>query len=286
MGQSRGDVANEQLSVNLSIMHPRLLSTLILIEPVILDGSDDGPNPALLSTIRRDIWKTRTEAETALRKAFATWDRRALESFFRYGLRAVPTAIHDPSLNKHISPESVTLTTSKHQEAWAYAQVNFEPKEAGIDRLLLPDWDPVIELPRLASRPECFITMRNLPYIHPSVLYVFGATSPLSLPASQEQKVRMTGIGVGGNGGVAEAKVEKEVLQGSGHLVVFEKPDEAASVTARWIQRWLEQWLADEKILRDHKSKKSDESMLRMSQLWVDAVKLPLTASRPKITKL
>ena len=120
-------------------MHPRLLSTLILIEPVILDGSDDGPNPALLSTIRRDIWKTRAEAETALRKAFAAWDRRALESFFKYGLRAVPTTIYDTSL-------------------------------------------------------------RN---------------------------------GVGGNGGVAAAKVEKEVLQGCGHLFVFEKPDEAASVTAR-----------------------------------------------------
>lgn len=286
MGQSRGDLANEQLSVNLSIMHPRLLSTLILIEPVILDGNNAGPNPALFSTIRRDIWETRAKAESTLRKAFAAWDQRALESFLQYGLRAVPTAIYDTSLNKHISPESVTLTTSKHQEAWAYAQVNFEPKQAGLDRLLLPDWDPVIELPHLASRPECLITMRNLPYIRPSVLYVFGAKSPLSLPVFQEKKVRMTGIGVGGNGGVAEAKVEKEVLQGSGHLVVFEKPDEAASVTAGWIQRWLEQWLAEEKILCDHKSKKSDDSMLRMSQLWVDTVKLPVNTSRPKVTKL
>ena len=267
-------------------MHPRLLSTLILIEPVILDESNAGPNPAFLSTNRRDIWETRAKAETALRKAFATWDQRALENFFQYGLRAVPTALYNSSLNKHIPPESVTLTTSKHQEAWGYAQINCEPKEAGLDRLLLPDWDPAIELPHLASRPECFITMRNLPHIRPSVLYVFGAKSPLSLPAFQEKKLRTTGVGTGGNGGAAEAKVEKAVLQGLGHLLVFEKPGEAAVVTAGWIERWREQWLVEEKILSGYKSKKSDEGMLRVSRLWVDSVKLRVDAPRPKVTKL
>ena len=267
-------------------MHPRLLSTLILIEPVILDEGSGGPNPALLSTLRRDIWDARAKAEASLRKAFATWDQRALERFLQYGLREVPTALYDTSRSEHISPDSVTLTTSKHQEAWAYAQINFEPKQSGLDRLLLPDWDPMIELPQLAARPECLITMRNLPYIRPSVLYVFGAKSPLSPPKSQEKKVRTTGIGVGGNGGVAEAKVEKAVLQGSGHLVVFEKPVESASITAGWIKKWLEQWITEEKIVREYKSKKSDDGMLRMSPLWVDAVKLPMSASRPKATKL
>ena len=267
-------------------MHPRLLSTLILIEPVILDEGSGGPNPALPSTLRRDIWDARAKAEASLRKAFATWDQRALDRFLEYGLRAVPTALYDTSRTKHIASDAVTLTTSKHQEAWAYAQINFEPKQSGLDRLLLPDWDPVIELPQLAARPECLITMRNLPYIRPSVLYVFGGKSPLSLPKFQDKKVRMTGIGIGGNGGVAEAKVEKAVLQGSGHLVVFEKPDESANVTAGWIKKWLEQWMTEEKIVRDYKSKKSDDGMLRMSRLWVDAVKLPMSASRPKAAKL
>ena len=267
-------------------MHPRLLSTVILIEPVILDEVGGGSNPALLSTIRRDIWDARAKAEASLRKAFATWDQRALEKFLKYGLRDVPTALYDTSRTRHISPDSVTLTTSKHQESWAYAQINFEPKQSGLDRLLLPDWDPMIELPQLAARPECLVTMRNLPCIRPSVLYIFGANSPLSPPKFQEKKVNITGIGVGGNGGVAEAKVEKAVLQGSGHLVVFEKPNESANVTAGWIKKWLEQWTTEEKIVRDYGSKKSDDSMLRMSRLWVDAVKLPVDASRPKVTKL
>ena len=266
-------------------MHPRLLSTIVLMEPVILDDYPGGPNPAFLSTIRRDIWDTRAKAETSLRRAFATWDPRALEKLLQYGLRAVPTALYDPSRHEHLSPSSVTLTTSKHQEAWAYTQVNLEPKDSGLDRLLLPDWDPVIELPHLSSRPECFTTMRNLPYVRPSVLYVFGAKSTLSLPQYQEKKVKMTGIGTGGSGGVAEAKVEKRVFQESGHLVIFEKPDECANVAANWIQRWFDQWLTEEKTLRDYKSK-SDDSMLRVSQAWVDAVKVPGNTPRPKVTKL
>ena len=275
-----------KFSVNLAIIHPRLLSTVVLIEPVILDDIPVGPNPALLSTIRRDIWDTRAKAEAALRRGFATWDPRALDQFLQYGLRAVPTALYDPSRHEHLSPSSVTLTTSNPQEAWAYAQVNLEPKDSGLDRLLLPDWDPVIELPHLSSRPECFITMRNLPYVRPSVLYIFGAKSPLSLPQLQEKKLKTTGIGTGGNGGVAEANVEKSVLQGSGHLVIFEKPDECANVAADWIRRWFDRWSAEEKTLRDYRSKKSDEGMLRMSQAWVDAVKVPVNTPRPKVTKL
>ena len=267
-------------------MHPRLLSTIVLIEPVILDDYPAGPNAALLSTLRRDVWDTRAKAETSLRRAFASWDSRALDKFLQYGLRAVPTALYDPSRHEHLSPSSVTLTTSKHQEAWAYIQVNLEPKDSGLDRLLLPDWDPVIELPNLSSRPECFITMRNLPFVRPSVLYVFGAKSPLSLPKFQEKKLKTTGIGTGGNGGVAEANVEKSVLQESGHLVIFEKPGECANVTADWIQRWFDRWLVEERILREHKSRKSDDGMLRMSRAWVDAVRLPANTPRPKVTKL
>ena len=279
-------LSNKQFSVQLSMMHPRLLSTLILFEPVILDEIPGGPNPALISTIRRDIWDTRAKAETSLGKTFAGWDRRALEKFLQYGLRAVPTALYNPSRNKNLSSSSVTLTTSKHQEAWAYAQVNFETQDVGLDPLLLPDWDPLLELPHLSSRPECLITMRNLPYVRPSVLYVFGAKSPLSLPRSQEQKVIRTGVDVGGNGGVAAGMVEKRVLQGSGHLLMFEEPEKSADAAANWIRRWLDRWLAEEKILRDHKSKKSDDSMLQVSKAWVDAVKLPANASRPKVAKL
>lgn len=272
--------------VQLSIMHPRLLSTLVLCEPVMMDEHVEGPNPALGSTLRREIWDNRVKAETALRKVFKTWDQRALEKYLQYGLRNTPTALFDPSLDKTLSPESVTLATSKHQEAWAYAQVNFNPPDARLNRLLLPDWDSKVELPHLTSRPECFAAIRNLPYVRPSVLYIFGGKSPLSPRHLQDRKVNATGIGTGGSGGVAEGMVEKRVFPTSGHLLVFEDPGAPAEATADWIQRWHARWGADEQRIRSYKNPKSDESMLRMSRAWVEAVKRPANAPRPSSTKL
>ncbi|KAL8823415.1 MAG: hypothetical protein Q9191_005876 [Dirinaria sp. TL-2023a] len=251
-----------------------------------MDEHAEGPNPALPSTLRREIWDNRAKAETALRKAFKTWDQRALEKYLQYGLRNTPTALFDPNLDKSLSPESVTLATSKHQEAWAYAQVNFNPQDARLDRLLLPDWDSKVELPHLTSRPECFAAIRNLPYVRPSVLYIFGGKSPLSPRHLQDRKVNATGIGTGGSGGVAEGMVEKRVFPTSGHLLVFEDPGASAEATADWIQRWYARWGADEQRIRSYKDPKSEEGMLRMSHAWVEAIKRPANAPRPSSTKL
>lgn len=178
------------------------------------------------------------------------------------------------------------MATSKHQEAWAYTNINFRPANARLDRLLLPDWDSKIELLHLNSRPECLITIRNLPYVRPSVLYIFGAKSPLFLQHWQDRKVNATGTDTGGNGGVAEGMVQKKVLENDGHLLVFENPGESADATADWIQRWHASWLEEEQLIRDHKDPKPDGAMLRTSAAWVEAVKLPSNAPRPVATKL
>ena len=235
-----------------------------------------------MATKRRDIWDTRAKAEASLRKAFSNWDTRATENFLKYGLRRVPTAVY----NFNQTSNSVTLTTSKHQEAWAYSQINFEPQEAGLDRLLLPDWHADVGLPYNAFRPESFIAMQNLPHLRPSVLYVFGTSSPLSSTRLQDQRVIHTGTGIGGSGGSAEGMVEKEVLQDTGHLAVFEQPEATANATANWIKKWFDRWLEDEKFLSEYKSKKSDASMVRVSKAWIDAVKLPSNAPRPTKPKL
>ena len=116
----------------------------------------------------------------------------------------MPTKLYHPSKDPSIPCSAVTLVTSNHQEAWAYAQLNLEPQDAMHDRLLLPDWDPERELPLRTARPECFITMRNLPHLRPSALYVFGALSPFPGSEAQKKMIRVTGIGVGGSDGVTE----------------------------------------------------------------------------------
>ena len=54
-------------------MHPRLLSAVLFYEPVIRT-TNTGLNPALLTTLRHDLWPSRAAAEATLRRAFRTWD--------------------------------------------------------------------------------------------------------------------------------------------------------------------------------------------------------------------
>ena len=254
-------------------MHPRLLSTLVWIEPVMMDEISGTPSPVLQSTKRRDLWETRAKAESQLRKGFQSWDARALDRLVEYGLRDTPTALYNKDRNRVSKPGFVTLKTTKHQEAWGYKQLNVEPlKGPRLRRLLLPDWDPTIPLPPISNRPEPRIAMKLLPHLRPSVLYIFGATSPLSSPEDRGKKIKRTGTAAGGSGGFTEGMVKGHVLQDSGHLMIFERPAEPARAAADWIQRWFDRWRADERLIREHESEKSANGMLGMSKVWIDAV--------------
>ncbi|KAL4939888.1 hypothetical protein BDV06DRAFT_224608 [Aspergillus oleicola] len=272
--------------VNLSIIHPRLLSTLILFEPVILEVAFGGPNPAIISALRRDLWESPEKATASLTKSLHQWDPRARDRYLRFGLRPVPTRLYNPSNDPKVPKTAVTLTTTKHQEAWSYSTPNLEPESAGLDRLLLPDWDPEQERPYLFSRPECWSAMRNLPFLRPGVLWVFGGRSYLSPPDAQDAKKRATGTGVGGSGGAAKGMVEKAVLAEGSHTLVFEQVDWSASVCARWVGRWYESWLNDEKFWHEYRSKNSDAEMLTLSEAALEAAQKPVGTKRPERSNL
>lgn len=281
-------------------MHPRLLSTLILYEPVILSSGVAGPNPALMSTQRRDLWPTRSAATNALGRAFGNWDTRCTALYLNYGLRGMPTPLYDPARSNTTAvaatpPEAVTLTTSKHQEAWAFAQPNWEDPAATAanggsspEGLLFADWDKQIERPFLWSRPECLVTMHNLPHVRPSVLYVFGGKSPLSPLEAQDEKVKVTGAGLGGSKGATVTEdaptVEKVVLEKAGHLCVFEREAlvQCVEAGAKWIRRWYFQgWKREEAFWRTYRSKKSEgREMWKVSEEWKKAVRLPTDTPR------
>ena len=254
-------------------MHSRLLSTLVLIEPVILDEDVPGPGSALMSSLRRDIWTSRQRAESSLGRAFASWDQLALRELFEYGLRETSTALYNSTRSKDLVPGSVTLTTSKHQEAWAYAQISFESQDAGLDRLSLSDWDSKKGLLYLGFRSESKIAMQYLSQLRSSVLYIFGASSSLSSPDLQNRKVERIGTGLGGSGGKAEGKVQATVIDKSGHMLPVEQPAILAEAAIGWISKWYGNWLTNEKFMNGYKSKKSDNDMLAVSQSWMDAVK-------------
>ncbi|KAL4982171.1 Alpha/beta hydrolase family-domain-containing protein [Aspergillus falconensis] len=269
--------------VNLSIIHPRLLSTLILFEPVIVEVAFGGPNPAMISAQRRDLWESREKATESLSRGLRKWDPRVRDRYLRFGLRPVPTRLYNPADNPKIPKTAVTLITTKHQEAWSYSTPNLEPSSAGLDRLLLPDWDAEQQRPYLFSRPECWSAMRNLPFLRPSVLWVFGGKSWLSPPDAQDGKMRATGTEVGGSGGAAQGMVEKAVLEEGSHNVVLEEVGWSAEVAADWIRRWYKGWLEDETFWKGYQSKNSDADMLRLSEAAMEAAKKPTGTKRPEV---
>ncbi|GFG23216.1 toxin biosynthesis protein, putative [Aspergillus udagawae] len=270
--------------IQLSIMHPRLLSTLILYEPVIFGEPIGGPNPAISAVLRRDLWPSRDKAEMLLRKGFARCDPRVVDRYLRFGLRPVPTPLYDPENAPDIPKTAVTLTTSKHQEAWAYTIPNLEPESAGLNDLLLPDWDPVLERPAPFSRPEAWAAFRNLPFVRPSVFWVYGGRSWLSPPAAQDSKLRATGTAIGGSGGVTKGMADKTVSPKATHLIVFEEVGWCAEVAATWLEKWFERYLKEEEFWRTYQSKKSDPEMLRNSEASIRVAKV-VTGSHGGIAK-
>lgn len=193
-----------------------------------------GPNAAFLSSYQSDLWPSQATAEASFRRSkfFKKWDSRALERFFHYGLRDTPTALY---LDQDAG--SVTLTTTKHQEAWAYVRSNFTPQSIDphdpVEHLLNPDVVPMAVTSFEFTRPEIQLSYLGLPHLRPSVLWLYGEHSLINLPVLHDKKMILTGSGIGGSGGVKTGKVETIVIEAAGHMVPMEKVQESADLMAR-----------------------------------------------------
>ncbi|KAF4634054.1 hypothetical protein G7Y89_g4067 [Cudoniella acicularis] len=138
MGHSFGG----NILCNLAFMHPRLLSTVILMDPVIQQhaSAPKGPSPARSSAFRRDLWPSREEAIAAFRKSkfYSTWDPRVFDRWCKYGIRETPTNIYPNEKG------AVTLTTTKNHECFTFMRPSWEgvaPDGATVlRRELVPDW--------------------------------------------------------------------------------------------------------------------------------------------------
>ena len=241
----------------LSLLHPRLLHALILIDPVI-QTENPSKSFAKPSTYRRDLWPSRAEARKKFTssKFYQAWDARVLEKWVQYGLRDLPTELFPDGGDSTEVP--VTLTTPKSQEVFSYLRPKYKGTSGMIpekDWAVYGDMHPHdVEEDYPFYRPEPGQIFRRLPELKPPVLYVFGKNSELATLDLRRKKMEATGVGVGGSGGVAEGRV-KEVVLDCGHLVCMEKVKECADVAAsfavsevtRWEemtaelqQRWLE----------------------------------------------
>ncbi|KAJ5093386.1 toxin biosynthesis protein [Penicillium angulare] len=267
--------------VHLSILHPRLLSSLLLYEPVILGDNTIKTSPAGFIARRKDLWKSREEAEAYLRKRL-TWHPEVVDRYIQFGLRSTPSRLYNSETAPNLSTSAVTLSTTRYQEAMGYAIPNLEPEASGLDPWLLPGWSDK-QRDDIIGRPEAWVAMELLPFVRPSVFWVFGTKSYLSWPESQDEKMQKTGTGVGGSGGAKRGMVEKAVLEGASHNVILEDLDWSADVGSEWVKRWFKNWLADEQKLAGYQSKISDSVTGKASEASLSAWSQTGQTGRPKL---
>jgi pimeloyl-ACP methyl ester carboxylesterase len=291
--------------VRLSLMHPRLFTTIILMDPVIqrLPSRQGNYGPAKASTMRRDRWPSRKAAEASFKRSkfYQTWDPRVLDLWVKYGLRDLPTLLHPdttpasntlPPLNADpssatVSPDretetDVTLTTTKHQEVFTFMRPNFStPTNPNPEERPNPVTHPDVDLEAGPNspfyRPEPISTFHQLPYLRPSVLYIFGDQSFLSAPLLKADKMAHTGTGTGGSGGFKKGRVQEVTFEGIGHLIPMEVVGKTADACQDWLALELANWKsrATEHQLqwantpREERGKMSEEFVAMMKSDWM-----------------
>ncbi|KAK5168225.1 uncharacterized protein LTR77_006794 [Saxophila tyrrhenica] len=285
--------------VNLSLMHPRLFTTLILIDPVIqrLPSAEGNLGPASASIRRREVWPSRAAAAEKLRSSpfYQKWDSRVLDRWIQYGLRDTPTYIHpnaassrtatpiisaDPIASTIESDREVTLTTTKHQEVMTFLRPNLPTKdyphpEKDPNPLTHPDIDPSASPNSPFYNPVPIATFHKLPFVRPSVFYIFGdpaAGAFLSAPVMKADKLAHTGTGVGGSGGVKKLRVSSVTFDGVGHLIPMEIVGRTADACTNWLVPELQRWRNNEERARKEWAAVPKRQKAMLSEEYVKAM--------------
>lgn len=246
--------------VQLSLLHPRLLESIILIDPVISPKMVAvRANPAFASAKRRDIWPSRTVAAESFKKSkfYQVWDPRVLDLWLEFGLRDLPTAVYPDLKASETTDEGtpVTLTTPRLHEVFSFGKESIAPSEKPADGFTEEEWttlhemmDPGEDADTQLFRPEPPIIYQNLKLLRPSTLVLYGEISPINPRNKVEQMVGIIGTGLGGSGGQAKGRSTAVAIKGAGHLVAMEKVNDTADAISRWVGPEIERWRSREEL--------------------------------------
>ena len=237
--------------VGLSKMHPRLFTSIVLMEPPFAlhlvirakDRVDRGftrNHRAVAITKRRDIWPSRAAARERLRAGphYGAFDPRVFERVMKYDLR--------PASRKQCddvgSPDAVTLTTPKSMEAATAMRPDppFDGYPEESDLKERPD-DIDSTVVQGFYRGEIIQIYRELPYILPSTLVVWAGNSWANTSFAEESTDRI-GTGYGGNGGIATGRVKRLDIPSIGHHLPLEQPGVVAKTISKWLQPEIARW--------------------------------------------
>ncbi|KAF1957628.1 alpha/beta-hydrolase [Byssothecium circinans] len=268
---------------HLSFTHPRLFTGLLFIEPVMWSTHPPGPNASRLTSLRRDLWPSREAARADFLKSpfYSTWDPRTLDRYLAHGLRETPTPIYP-----NATPGSVTLTTTKHQEAWLFLRSTFRPlppdgKPDEVERYITADFNDD-QASYLFHRGEPGIAISLLPHLQPHVLWVYGEKSYVNTPASREKNVLLTGTQNRASGGVDAGAVKMRIVRKGGHLFPLQMVGETAEVIAPFLKEMAERARREEAFWRGYDSGKSERGGSVLSGKWVEEAGKKGYAKRPR----
>ncbi|KAF9886758.1 hypothetical protein FE257_011135 [Aspergillus nanangensis] len=228
IGHSMGAV---QL-ITLSLLHPRLLQSLVLIEPPMtpIPITSYALAIATASTFRKDRWSSRDAVRAAMPKNpyYRSWDPRVFDQWIEHGFRDTPTVLHP-------QPGAVTLATPKLQEVFTFLRPLYDVSR-DVNKTAYPDLDPTTLAPdRTGYNAAADFVWRNLPALRPTALYIMGGASPLGASELEAMKLARTGMGVGGSGGAPSGKVGQVTIPGGGHLLPMETVDGTAEAIVEWL---------------------------------------------------
>ncbi|KAF2258865.1 alpha/beta-hydrolase [Lojkania enalia] len=273
--------------IHLALMHPRLLHSLIIVEPVLQDVSPPGPNAAMFSSFRREMWDSRGVAEKQISKNafFQAMDSRVLRNYLDFALKDAGNDVDQDSERR-----KVRLVTPKAQEAWSYVRPNFQPIPDDIstsaevrnkERLLNPEYTPFSRYSTVIwTRPEGVLTLQSLPNLRPRTLFLYGDFSHINFDEIRDKHM-VTGTGQGGNGGKADGGVEEEIVEDTGHLCCFEKPNIVAEAISKWLIKEVGRWEREKEFWVTFDTEKSKNNRKELSDKWLAQVKADANTRRP-----
>ncbi|KAL3248987.1 hypothetical protein ABHI18_011824 [Aspergillus niger] len=278
---------------NLAFLHPRLFTTILLVDPVIqlsppaMGFGTDPPGAPNYTLRRSDVWPSREAAVQANRKFMHGWDPRCVELMAEHGFRELPTRLYPDveavkaKFGTTTNTTPVTLTTTKHQDLLGQIRQNFSARNPTTGVIEIPrdthaDLDPAAAFIPL-YRPEPRSTFFRLPTLRPSCLWVVGGSTYLNLD-EMRLAIQRCGTGVGGSGGLSEGRVKEVTLPGLGHLMPFQEVKAVVDPCAAWLRQEMDRF---RRVEREWEEAQKGKSHLVVEENWYKVLK-PVNARRGK----
>lgn len=252
-----------------ALLHPRLFHSMVLLDPVIAPyhqvPMEFRASPAAASVRRRDLWPSRDAAAALFKKSpfYQAWDPRAFDQWVKHGLHNTTA---DPN-------GEVALATTKHQEVFTFLRPTWPAFDEGGKNAINPKWVPDVGTSLKVEfsmypfyRPEAINTFTRMPNLRPGVIFILGGQSNVIGDDDAKKRTEITGIGLGGSGGLAAGRVKEVVHEKYGHFIPLEIPGFCAQHASEFIKKELGIWAEEQREYEEWAKKTNTEKVTVSSE--------------------